>query len=383
MAVRHRNLMITVAACGMVMLGRFSARTALASASGHASVQVLAPNQTTAVAPGQKGATYYWLESQATGQTTRFADLTATAQRGAYGAFSTVLTDPAGNEVGRFKVDRPDGVHVRLRYTHASGAVLQAAGEAGVQPTLDWANQQAYHLWKDRVVPDRTELEWQNGMMRPKGAGPRDAGQAVLTLETRWMGGLSARTVRKSVSHHQAAPGRFVDGDVLATSLTDVTGAEIGVGYWYARPQLFVWSLPGLDTPGFIGPEHLHGNYGGWPFTPDMTWMNLQLIAFHHFKTLIDTQRFVARAQTPSNRLLQFFAPTLIANEAGCDDLHWLDGTILRYCCDDHDRCYEREGCTSSSWWKFWSSWTCDFCNEQVIRCFLRGGYGSGGFGKL
>jgi hypothetical protein len=189
--------------------------------------------------------------------------------------------------------------------------------------------------------------------------------------------------VRKSVSHHQAAPGRFVDGDVLATSLTDVTGAEIGVGYWYARPQLFVWSLPGLDTPGFIGPEHLHGNYGGWPFTPDMTWMNLQLIAFRHFKTLIDTQRFVARAQTPSNRLLQFFAPTLIANEAGCDDLHWLDGTILRYCCDDHDRCYEREGCTSSSWWKFWSSWTCDFCNEQVIRCFLRGGYGSGGFGKL
>lgn len=383
MAVRHRNLMMTVAACGMVMVGAFSVRAARLPVHGNAPVQLIAPNQPIAVPPGQKGATYYWLESQTIRQTTRFADLTATAERGPYGALNTVLTDPAGNEVGRFKVDWADGIHVRLRYVHASGSVLQAAGDPSVRPTLDWANQQAYHLWKDRVEPGRTQLEWQNGMMRPKGAAPRDAGREIVALETEWTGGLSAQTVRKFVSHHQALPGRFVDGEALAARLIDGSGGEAGVGYWYAQSQLLVWSVPGLNTSGFIGPEHLRANYGGWPFAPDMAWMNLQMVAFHHFKTLINTQRFVARVRTPPNRVLQFFAPTVIADEAGCDDLHWLDGTVLRYCCDDHDRCYEKAGCSASSWWKFWSSWLCDYCNEEAIRCFLRGGVGSGGFGKL
>jgi hypothetical protein len=383
MAVRHRNLMMMVAACGMVMVGTFSVRAARAAARGNRPVQVIAPNQPLAVPPGQKGATYYWLESQTTRQITRFADLTATAERGSFGAFGTVLTDPAGNEVGRLKVDRADGVHVQIRYIHASGSVLLAAGDPSVQPTLDWANQQAYHLWKDRVEPGRTLLEWQNGMMRPKGAAPRDAAREILALETEWTGGLSAKTIRKFVSHHQALPGRFVQGDALAASLTDAAGIETGVGYWYARSQLFVWSLPGLNTSGFIGPEHLRADYGGWPFTPDMAWMNLQMVAFHHFKTLINTQRFVARVRTRPNPILQFFAPTVMADEAGCDDLHWLDGTILRYCCDDHDRCYSRAGCTASSWWRILSSWTCDYCNEQVFRCFLRGSFGSGGFGKM
>ncbi len=87
MAVRHRNLMVMVAACGIVMVGTFSVRAALAAARGNQPVQVIAPNQPFAVPPGQKGATYYWLESQTTRQTTRFADLTATAARGSYGAF--------------------------------------------------------------------------------------------------------------------------------------------------------------------------------------------------------------------------------------------------------------------------------------------------------
>jgi hypothetical protein len=383
MGVRHRNLWMTVAACGMVMVGTFSVRASWAPAHGNLPVQLMAPNGQPALPPGQKGATYYWLESQTTRETTRFGDLTATAERGSYGALNTVLTDPAGNEVGRLRVDRPDGVHVRLRYVHASGSVLQAAADPSVQPTLDWANQQAYHLWKDRVEPGRTQLEWQSGMMRPRGAAPRDAGREILALETEWAGGLSSKTVRKSVSHHQALPGRFVDGDALAATLTDRNGAEVGVGYWYARSQLLVWSLPGLRTSGFIGPEHLRADYGGWPFAPDMGWLNLQMVAFHHFKASIDSQRFVARARTSPNPVLQFFAPTVSADEAGCDDLHWLDGTILRYCCDDHDRCYQKVGCTASSWWKFWSGWRCEYCNEEVIRCFLRGSFGSGGFGKL
>jgi hypothetical protein len=155
------------------------------------------------------------------------------------------------------------------------------------------------------------------------------------------------------------------------------------VSYWYEGPQLYVWSIPGLRTGGFIGPEHLNAAYGGWPFIPDMAWMNLQTLAFHHFKGLINQQRFVARNQPPRRGLWQFFEPTLSADEAGCDDLHWLDDTIFRFCCDQHDRCYEKAGCTSKSWWQFWSSWLCDFCNAEVIHCFLTGGLGTGGPGKL
>ena len=43
---------------------------------------------------------------------------------------------------------------------------------------------------------------------------------------------------------------------------------------------------------------------------------------------------------------MQFVAPTLSANEPGCDGLHWLDGTVFRYCCDVHDLCYAKVGCT-------------------------------------
>jgi hypothetical protein len=382
MAVRHRNLMMASVACGMVMVGTFSARAARRSVPGNPPVQLIDPAQFAGSA-GQKGATYYWMESQTTRQTTQFADLTATAERGPYGQVTAVLTDRSGNETGRLKVDRADGVHVRLRYMHASGSILQAAADPSIQPTLDWTNRQAYHLWKDRVDPGHTRLEWQDGMMRPVGATPRDADRETLSLETEWAGGLSVKTLRKSVSHHEALPGRFVDGGAFAARLTDGTGAEAGVGYWYPNAKLLVWSLPGLNTAGFIGPEHLASTYGGWPFTPDMAWMNLQMVAFHHFKTLINTQRFVARRGAGPNPVLQFFAPTVSADEAGCDDLHWLDGSLFRYCCDDHDRCYAKFGCTSSSWWKFWSGWRCEFCNDVVVRCFLRGGIGGGGFGKL
>ena len=130
------------------------------------------------------------------------------------------------------------------------------------------------------------------------------------------------------------------------------------------------------EEPVYIGPEHLKRDYHGWGFAPDTTWVNLQTIALHHFKTLVAKNGFVARncdAPQPS-RMVQFFMPTVHANEPGCDGLHWLDGTIVRGCCDDHDRCYAKDGCTQQSWWRFWSSWTCDFCNAAVVSCFVGGG---------
>jgi hypothetical protein len=382
---RFRTMVIASAAVAMVAVATLSLRAARTPAQSASAVRVetIPPAQQAIVPPGQKGATYYWLESQTKKLTTRFAEATATAERDVYGKLSTTLRDTSGNEIGHFQVNRADGVHDTLRYIDAAGAVLQAVGDPSVRPTLDWSNQQIYHLWKDKIDPGYSVLEWQNGMMRLRGAPARDAEREIVELEAEWADSLTAKTVRRVASHHEAVKGRFVDGDALVTRLVGAAGAEIGASYWYARPQLFVWNIPALHTGGFIGPEHLHAQFGGWPFTPDMAWMNLQTLAFHHFKGLINQRRFVARTELPKNRILQFFAPILTANETGCDDLHWLDNSVFRYCCDVHDLCYEKAGCNASSWWKVWTSWTCDFCNADVIHCFLTGGIGSGGPGKL
>ena len=68
-------------------------------------------------------------------------------------------------------------------------------------------------------------------------------------------------------------------------------------------------------------------------------------------------------------RLVDAVAPTLHANEPGCDGLHWLDGSIFRPCCDIHDRCYEKNGCTWKSWWEWWSGWKCVGCNAGLTLC--------------
>jgi hypothetical protein len=110
-----------------------------------------------------------------------------------------------------------------------------------------------------------------------------------------------------------------------------------------------------------------------------MVWMNLQTIALYHWKTAIKEKGFVARCEQPKpNPLVQFFMPTVSADEPGCDGLHWLDGTVLRFCCDVHDYCYERSGCDSRSWWMVWSSWRCDYCNMVAVRCFTTGGVPGG-----
>ena len=213
------------------------------------------------------------------------------------------------------------------------------------------------------------------GTMRRKGAARRDVDSEVISVETVWADGLIARLSRQNYSRRQIAPGRFVQGPVMVTELT-LHGAAAGTAVWFEQDQVFAYSLPGLTTGlVVIGPEHLKANYGGWPFTPDTTWLNLQIVAAHHFKTLLAKRGSVAKACEPSpSRLAQFFSPTLYANEAGCDDFHWLDGSVVRYCCDDHDRCYSKSGCDSNSWWQWWKSWTCDRCNIAVVGCFFARG---------
>ena len=70
----------------------------------------------------------------------------------------------------------------------------------------------------------------------------------------------------------------------------------------------------------------------------------------------------------------------LEADTAGCDGLHWLDGTIFRPCCDAHDICYAKSGCNQWSWWwPSFMSWNCSVCNSVAVYCFYSTlGVGSG-----
>jgi hypothetical protein len=334
-------------------------------------VQIVPPGAKQTGNPGQKGATYYALEAQTTRLTTRFRDgHVAVAERGLVGDVSTTLRDAAGNDRARLRLSRIDGAHDMLHYEPTDGAPFQALSDPNVaKPTLDWASRQAYGFTKDGTA----NLVWDGGAMRPRSAARRDVDSDVDEVETTWANGLVARLSRRTYSRREITPGRVVQGPVLVSELT-LHGVPAGTAAWFEQDQVFAYTLPGLTTGlVVIGPQELKADYGGWPFKPDTTWLNLQLIAAHHFKTQLAKQGTVAGGCQPAqpSRLAQLFMPTLYANEAGCDDFHWLDGSVVRDCCDDHDRCYAKGGCDSSTWWQWWKSWTCDRCNIAVVGCFF------------
>lgn len=342
-------------------------------AQGNPPVQMIPPGQQQASSPGDKGATYYALESQTVKLTTTFRDGgVAVAERALTGEVKTTIRDANGNERGHLRVFPIDRSRDMVRFESTGGTSFQALADPGVsRHTLDWSTTQAYGLVKDGT----DNLVWDAGLMRPKGAQRRDVDGDIDAVETTWANGVVATLAKRDLPPHEIARGRVVQGRAWDTTLS-VNGASAGRSMWFERDQVFAYHLPALmDHLVWIGPEHLKAQYGGWPFKPDTAWLNLQTIAAYHFRTNIAKQGFVARAcDTPQpNRLVQFFMPTLHANEPGCDGLHWLDGSLLRQCCDDHDRCYSRNGCTSQSWWRVWTSWTCDFCNMAVVACFAVG----------
>ena len=95
-------------------------------------------------------------------------------------------------------------------------------------------------------------------------------------------------------------------------------GVQIGAANWFAKEQVLIWNIPGV-TAGSLTADQLKA-YGGWPFTPDAEWLNLQTIAFYHFKTAIDRQGSVA-ARTPSGlapgQVLDFFVAPVAGERAG------------------------------------------------------------------
>ena len=365
-----------VAVAGAFMVPKTSSAVGVAqgAAQGNAAVQLIPAGQKHAGSPSQKGGTYYALESQTTRLSMKFRDgHVAVAERGLIGDVRTTVRDQNGDERGRLRLTKVDVAHDTLHFEPNGGTAIQAQSDPTPgKSTLDWSARQAYGFAKDGT----TNLIWDAGTMRPKGAPRRDLDQEVTELVTTWANGLSATLTRQNFSRRELSKGRFVQGPAMVSELT-LNGVAAGLGIWFEQDQVFAYQLPGLtDGLVYIAPEHLKRDYGGWGFTPDPAWVNLQTIAQHHFKTLLVKNGSVARNCAPAaapSRVAQFFFPTVHA-EPGCDGLHWLDGTILRLCCDNHDMCYETDGCTARTWWRVWTSWTCDACNITVVSCFIGGG---------
>lgn len=324
------------------------------------------------VTASDRGATYQALESKALRLTTTFQDAIAQAERAIDGQLTTRVTDPAGNELATFRVHRVDAGHDSLEFSMPDRLTRHFARRETVRPTLDWANEQAYSLWRDRDALESAGLEWQDALVRPVGATARDIHRDILRTDTEWTGGFSASVTRKIGTHTSFSTGRKATGLVYVSAFR-THGTEVGSSQWWPQEQTFAWLFPGL-TEGYVDASRLSES-GGWPFAPDMGWMNTQNLAFFQFHSLVNAGGTVSERRGSWRDLLgDMLAITVHANEEGCDGLHWLDGSIFRPCCDSHDLCYAKNGCTWNTWWQWWSSWRCDSCNAFAVFCFGTGG---------
>jgi hypothetical protein len=377
------------------------------------------------------GSTFHALEAQARTLTTTYPDAIVDVTRTAGGGIEAVLRDHARAPGGRLSV--PAGTR-RVQWAPAAGGTpteFALPDEATV--ALDWAAQQTYALFTDTTAAARegrsAEVSGEEGTWDGHVRRNRRAARAVSA------GQLSARiqavdtvfdtiVVRATLDKHERRASRTrVDYSRFTATIFDArTGARRGFVRWFDTAHVLTWKIEG-GSQGVVLPERLRG---GWTFTPTMAWANVQAFQFatKAAQGLEPAQPFAAMLQAPPRPLTLLaravapapalalatlgtrhtspivsdslarlagwtrasFGGTMRVNEPGCDELHWLDGSIFRPCCDAHDRCYEKEGCSAGSWWwPFSGTWSCQKCNAAVVYCFctvsnpMYCGAGSGG----
>jgi hypothetical protein len=374
--VRHKRASVVVSSIAILCAAWGSAWNTTAQNQSNRAPNVVerldAKAPARPVNPTDRGATYQWLDERAIRVTTTFVDAVVVTERVPGGDLRTRLSDNSGRELGEFAVDRVGAGSDVLTFKNGEEQFVRASGRPGAPPTLDWSNRQAYVMWKDKATETTVSLEWQGDLIRARAGPPVDFRRNTLEVRTDWLDGISAKATRTAGQRPHPKTGAPSRGTSFESRLTR-DNAEVGRSRWYPEEQVYVWSIPGL-TKGYLDADRLK-DIGGWTFSPDLAWVNVQNYAFHYFHTLIATQGFVSGAPPPARswlaRLADAVAPTVYANEAGCDGLHYLDLTIIRPCCDAHDKCYEKYGCTWKSWWEFWSSWKCTGCNIVVTICIM------------
>ena len=302
------------------------------------------------------GTTFHLLEQKAWRVTSRFADGHAVAERGVDGQIRTWLYNTTGNEFATLHSEQRG----MLRLDVLGTVKVNTTRRAGVIPTLSWANEQTYALSQASGA-----VEWQGEVLRGKHE------IEMQEIEAEFEGNFLAKTKRY--------PNYYV-------SFLHLDGRQVGWVRYHPKERQLVFQFPGI-VQDVLTQDSLKP-VGGWRFTPTMGWMNVQALAFYQFYSAAKAKR-VAQAEpgwlvTPQRswvrKAWEAVFPTLRAQD-GCTTMHYLDGSIVRPCCDRHDLCYIANGCDRSSWyWPFGNSWLCTPCNIVAVMCFLGAGHETDGY---
>lgn len=329
------------------------------------------------------GETYYGLEGRARRVVAQFDDAIATSDRAASGEITLDVVDHAGRRLARGSASRRGGRNGSIAL---EGQFGRASDElpSDIHATLDWTTIQSHLTARESSSLVNRRGQWRDGYLR-KSTAADNPDDSPVRLSTEFGDGIVATTVRRGASLTQA----ISKGTPYFSTVLTRGDEGIGTIQWHPGRQEMVWHFPGLTT-GKMSAEILEQSQPGWSFTPTMAWANVQAFAFYEMHTKkkaegtlaggADCSRPGGAVQARAAGWFNFFSPTLQADE-GCDFLHWLDGSIYRPCCDEHDRCYAKNGCSAWSWFvpEFMSSWECQQCNGDVWFCFFSGWACDGG----
>lgn len=294
---------------------------------------ILAPAVSFAESP-RRDAAYEHLDLQAVRVTTEFRDARAISERLFSGSLATRLLSSEGRPLvqihagldGRGRIEVPGKALPLPRRKEALDAYR----------TADDSNLAAYAVWNDGGSSD---------------FDPREIERDVISVRTEFHDYDAVTRIHPEAGADPKLPS-------FTTALFDsATGELVGRLAWYAEPGLLVWEFRD-GRRGSVSPDTLGKD---WPFRPGPGWANLQIFGLHSAGAPAEN---AAKSGTEE-----------VADERGCDRLHWLDNTILRPCCDRHDLCYRavQPACTARSWYYWRGNWSCVQCNAEVVFCFLAG----------
>lgn len=327
------------------------------------------------------GETYRAIERRASVVVTEYPNLIATTHRATDGGLKVEVQEPSGRIVSQWTIP-PEGP-MTVSAAHLAGGTATMLRPA-FEPSADWANLQAVSLWRDLrrarrqngVAADAAQLVWSGPLLRPwqlhtQGANgsrqraealEREALRVTSTFVTDTGVRLVARSLRETRGAVQAKAGLESAVATFSTELVDPeTSTTLGILRWFEEPQVLVWKLPGVGE-GWVDPDRQKAPFS---FDPDLAWGTVQIFSFWEKEAAAALNKAITLKDTP-----------------GCTGLHWLDQTIYRECCDDHDKCYasdQNDVCSATSWWLVNTSWRCIKCNIDVVTCFLTTFFGGGG----
>ena len=296
------------------------------------------------------GMRYQIIDSEVERVVTRFAVGEVTSVRSPDGSVVTTLR--AGAKVVK-NVSQPARIKLTSKSSPAETLTVN-------DRSLDFINADAYVAWRNHEPrhvayrPLSEEAAALTGGRDPVELADAASDLRSVTMVTKDYEVLAKRT-RPSARLEQPDLPNFT----AALRKRD-TGEVLAILGWHEDEQMLIFRFIG-EQPMAITKTVLP--QGHWTFHPNEAWADIQLLSLMKGRNAIASRQSIVNLATPR--------PTPL-NEPGCDDLHWLDGTVYRQCCDDHDRCYETEWppCEAGKSWWFQGGWSCTFCNIEVVLCF-------------